>query len=250
MICRHSYNTWEQLNKTNAVTISQFITEELARFFLPNVEPKNKILLMLSDAVPYMVKAASNINFFYEKLIHCTCLAHDINRIAETLRLQFPLVNELVKSGKKIFVKAHLRVQHFKRALPNVSLPPEPVLTRWGTWLDAAVYYANNFQDFKKIVLDFTDTTTKAITDYKDVMQRQELQNNLVFIKANYNFMSKTIEHLEKQQLLLTESIKIIEKFKERISVPGKIGEIVKKKQRKHFQKTKIFLNCRTSVKS
>jgi hypothetical protein len=72
--------------------------------------------------------------------------------------------------------------------------------------------------------LDFTDTTTKAITDCKDVMQRQELQNNLVFIKANYNFVSKTIEHLEKQQLLLSESIKIIEKFKERIlSVPGKI---------------------------
>jgi hypothetical protein len=68
--------------------------------------------------------------------------------------------------------------------------------------LDAAVYYANNFQDFKKIVLDFTDTTTKAITDCKDVMQRQELQNNLV-IKANYNFVSKTIEYLEKQQLLL-----------------------------------------------
>jgi hypothetical protein len=71
------------------------------------------------------------LKFFYEKLIHCTCLAHGINRIAETIRLQFPLVNELVKSGKKIFVKAPLRVQHFKTALPNVSLPPEPVLTRW-----------------------------------------------------------------------------------------------------------------------
>jgi hypothetical protein len=232
----------KQLDKTNAVTISQFITEELARFFLPNVVPKNKLLLMLSDAAPYMVKAASNIKFFYEKLINCTCLAHGINRIAETIRLQFPLVNELVKSGKKIFVKAPLRVQHFKRALPNVSLPPEPVLTRWGTWLDAAVYYANNFQDFKKIVLEFTDTTTKAITDCKDVMQRQELQNNLVFIKANYNFVSKTIEHLEKEQLLLTESIKIIEKFKERIpSVPGKIGEIVKKKNRGNIFKKRRF---------
>jgi hypothetical protein len=150
-----------------------------------------------------LVKAASDIKIFYKQLIHCTCLAHGINRIAETIRLQFPLVNELVKSGKKIVVKAPLRVQHFKRALPNVSLPPEPVLTRWGTWLDAAVYYANNFQDFKKIVLDFTNTTTKAIRDCKDVMQRQELQNNLVFIKANYNFVSKTIEYLEKQQLLL-----------------------------------------------
>jgi hypothetical protein len=196
-----------------------------------------------------MVKAASNIKIFYKKLIHCTCLAHGINRIAETIRLQFPLVNELVKSGKKIFVKAPLRVQHFKRALPNVSLPPEPVLTRWGTWSDAAVYYANNFQDFKKIVLDFTDTTTKAITDCKDVMQRQELQNNLVFIKANYNFVSKTIEHLEKQQLLLTESIKIIEKFKERIlSVPGKIGEIVKKKQ-ETFSKNEGFLKLQDICK-
>jgi hypothetical protein len=106
--------------------------------------------------------------------------------------------------------------------------------------LDAAVYYANNFQDFKKIVLDFTDTTTKAITDCKDVMQRQELQNNLV-IKANYNFVSKTIEYLEKQQLLLTESIKIIEKFKERIlSVPGKIGDIVIKKTGNIFKKRRF----------
>jgi tRNA A58 N-methylase Trm61 len=106
--------------------------------------------------------------------------------------------------------------------------------------LDAAVYYANNFQDFKKIVLDFTDTTTKAITDCKDVMQRQELQNNLVF-KANYNFVSKTIEYLEKQQLLLTESIKIIEKFKERIlSVPRKLGEIVIKKTGNIFKKRRF----------
>jgi hypothetical protein len=217
-----------QLNKTNAVTISQFITEELARLFLPNVVPKNKILLMPSDATPYMVKAASNIKKFYEKLIQ--------------IRLQFPLVNELVKGGKKIFVKAPLRVQHFKTALPNVLLPPEPVLTRWGAWLDAAVYYANNVQDFKKIVLDFTDTTTKAIADCKHVMQRQELQNNLVFIKANYNFVSKTIEHLEKQQLLLTESIKIIDKLKEKIlSVPGKIGEIVKKKNRGNIFKKRRF---------
>jgi hypothetical protein len=72
-------------------------------------------------------------------------------------------------------------------------------------------------------------------------MQRQELQNNLVFIKANYNFVSKTIEHLEKQQLLLTESIKIIEKFKERIlSVPGRIGEIVKKNRGNIFKKRRF----------
>jgi hypothetical protein len=43
----------------------------------------------------------------------CTCLAHALNRIAETIRLQFPLVNALISQGKKIFLKAPLRVQIF-----------------------------------------------------------------------------------------------------------------------------------------
>jgi hypothetical protein len=30
--------------------------------------------------------------------------------------------------------------------MPGIPLPPQPVLTRWGTWLDAAMYYADNFE--------------------------------------------------------------------------------------------------------
>ena len=33
--------------------------------------------------------------------------------------------------------------------------PPEPVVTRWGTWLKAADYYANNLIEVKKIVNEF-----------------------------------------------------------------------------------------------
>lgn len=101
---------------------------------------------MLSDAAAYMVKTATNLKVFYPNVCHCTCLAHGLNRVAETLRQQFPLLNELIKNEKKYLSKRLCGYNFFKERLLNTPLPPEPVLTRWGTWLDAALYYADNFK--------------------------------------------------------------------------------------------------------
>jgi hypothetical protein len=51
-----------------------------------------------------------------------------------------------------MFLKAPLRVEKFKQEAPSLSLPPKPVLTRWGTWLDAAMYYCENYSTIEKIV--------------------------------------------------------------------------------------------------
>lgn len=91
----------KQLDQTNNNTITRFIHSAITNFFLPNPVPNDKILLMLSDAAAYMLKAYSNLKVLYENLIHCTCLAHGLNRVAETIRMQFPSINMLVKSGKK-----------------------------------------------------------------------------------------------------------------------------------------------------
>jgi hypothetical protein len=40
---------------------------------------------MVTDAVPYMLKAAQNLKIFYPNLIHCTCLAHGLNRVVPKL---------------------------------------------------------------------------------------------------------------------------------------------------------------------
>ena len=85
----------KELESTNSNTVSRFVNEAITRFYLPGPVPCNKVLLMLSDAAAYMVKTASNLKVFYQNLIHCTCLAHGLNRVAETIRQQFPL-NELI----------------------------------------------------------------------------------------------------------------------------------------------------------
>jgi hypothetical protein len=80
-----------------------------------------------------------------------------LHRVAEEIRGNYPDVNKLISNVKKIFIKAPLRVQKFKEIAPSVSLPPEPVLTRWGTWLQAAVYYCINYSEIEKVVSSFSD---------------------------------------------------------------------------------------------
>jgi hypothetical protein len=55
----------KELEKTNSNTVIKFVHDELTKFFLPNPVPSEKILLMVSDAAAYMIKAASNLKIFY-----------------------------------------------------------------------------------------------------------------------------------------------------------------------------------------
>ena len=52
--------------------------------------------------------------------------------------------------GKKVFEKAPYRR---KLLFDNeLALTPEPIVTRWGTWLSAFEYYIKKFEKFKTIV--------------------------------------------------------------------------------------------------
>jgi len=63
------------------------------------------VLLFVSDAAPYMVKAGGAIKGFYDKMIHVTCLAHALHHVAEEVRRHFPSVDKLISSIKKVFFK-------------------------------------------------------------------------------------------------------------------------------------------------
>jgi len=108
---------------------------------------------MVTDCASYMVKAGHSLSVFYPQLIHFTCLAHGLNRIAEEIRESFPLVNELIASTKKVFKKAPSRVAKYRQLLPDIPLPPEPVLTRWTTWLKAAKFYSENFESVGMVLI-------------------------------------------------------------------------------------------------
>jgi hypothetical protein len=65
-----------------------------------------------------MIKSAKSIKTLYSKMIHNTCLAHGLYRVAETVRILNPEVDKIIASVKKIFIKAPSRVQIFKDIAP------------------------------------------------------------------------------------------------------------------------------------
>lgn len=87
----------KKLEKTNHSTISRFVNDGL-RILWPNGGNDEKVLLLLSDAAPYMIKAGNTLNVFFPNMTHVTFLAHMIQRIAEKVRELFPNVNTLINN--------------------------------------------------------------------------------------------------------------------------------------------------------
>jgi hypothetical protein len=131
------------------------------------------VLLFISDAAPYMTKAAKVLQLLYPKMVHVTCLAHALHRVAEEVRGSYPEVDQLIANGNKIFIKSPLRVQKFKEEAPTLPLPPQPIVTSWGTWLDAASYYCANYNEIEKI-FDVFDTKIHLQSNlYRSCFQSQ-----------------------------------------------------------------------------
>lgn len=70
-------------------------------------------------------------------MVHVTCLAHAMHRIAEDICVKFPGVVKLISRVKRVFLKAPSRTVLFRTEAPDISLPPETILTHCGTWICA-----------------------------------------------------------------------------------------------------------------
>jgi hypothetical protein len=141
-----------------------------------------------------MKKAAERLSVSYTKLIHVTCVTHALHRVCETIRALYPNVDKLVANGKKNFVTAPARIELIKNKAPDTLLPPTPVMTQWETWLDATVYYAENFKIFCSVVNEFDGDDTSSITVLQDTFQDSNelkaLRTDLTYIHANFSFLS------------------------------------------------------------
>lgn len=65
----------------------------------------DRILLGMTDAAPYMKCAMRSLRTLFPKMLHVTCFAHGLHRVADYIRVQFKDVNELVSNTKSVFVK-------------------------------------------------------------------------------------------------------------------------------------------------
>lgn len=223
------------VDKSNATTMARAFDNAFK--ILDGACERDDVLLVVTDAAPYMVKMGKGLSILYPNLTHVTCLAHGLHRLAEHIRSIFPDVDTFINNLKKIFLKSPSRIEVFKRLAPNLPLPPQPVVTRWGTWLRAVEYCSNNF-DLLKIVLAELTKDAASIVKCAHLIAKIEMRNDINFITANYGFIPNKIEQIEATTLSLNQSFTIIEEvFKNIENVPGPTGEQITTKIKTIFQK-------------
>lgn len=141
-----------------------------------------RVLLFVSDGAAYMKKCAHSLKSFYPNMVFVTCLAHGFHRVAEEIRASYKAVNQLVASVKKVFKKSPARIATFRDVAPHTPLPPEPVLTRWGTWIKAVLYYSTNIDVVEAVLQRFDDDDAACIPVAKAAVCNKDVRNQLAAI--------------------------------------------------------------------
>ncbi|KAF6199647.1 hypothetical protein GE061_005945 [Apolygus lucorum] len=181
------------VDKTNASMILQCVQEGLRILWKGAPGTTGRLKLFVTDCAAYMLKAGDHLKAMYPMVVHLTCFSHGLHRVAEAVREEYPTVNKLISSTKKVFLKAPARVDLFRTMLPNTPLPPEPIITRWGTWLEAGQYYAENVSAIR-CVFDSLDTNeAQAIRKAKEALAASELETHLHYISDNFGSLPSTI---------------------------------------------------------
>jgi len=144
-----------------------------------------------------------------------TCLAHALHRVSLKVAEEHKEINSLISFFKQIMVKSPLREYQFQQKT-GLSLPVKPVLTRWGTWLNAVFYYAENYAKIKEFITELVDSS-KVIISAKDLVKSNTLENSLIEIRG-MSFLTEAISELQNQGLKTCKQLEIIESVKDQLS--------------------------------
>ena len=78
------------LNRVNSETIALLFLNSLKIIYKDDIQ-YNKILLVITDAAPYMKKAFRKLSILFPKMLYVNCFSHNINGVCETTRKISPI---------------------------------------------------------------------------------------------------------------------------------------------------------------
>ena len=177
-----------------------------------------------------MVLAIKNLKEMFSNLHHVTCLCHAIHNLCDKIRKDNPLANKFIGLIKEILSKWPQREQ-INFEITNLNLPPSVILTRWGTWIKAANFYAENF-DKIELFLNEIQSKSQSIKTAKLLMKDELLKKELLIVH-DYNFLPNYISKLEAENLKVKKQIKIVTKIQNKLE----------KLDKKYLEKFNSILN-------
>ena len=153
--------------------------------------------LFLTDAARYMSLAGKILKEFYPSLMHVTCVAHLLHNCAMRMRAHSKNIDEVI---------ATIKIKNCKKDFHDAGLPspPDPAITRWATWLIAALYYSENLPAVCTIVNNWTSAGL-LVSRAKDAINVEDLVPDLVKINQ-YRTLAANVDFLEGSACTITEA--------------------------------------------
>ena len=166
--------------------------------------------LFLTDAARYMSSAGKTLKELYPSLMHVICVAHLLHNCAMRVHAHFKNIDEVIATIKAATIKNEDRKKDFRDAgLPS---PPDRVITRWATWLRAALYYSENLPAVRTIVNNWTSAgllvgrakdainVKGLVSDLVKIYQYRTLAANVVFLEGSACTITKAYGLLKNMQ--------------------------------------------------
>ena len=160
--------------------------------------------MFLTDAARHMSLAGKTLKVLYPSLMHVNCVAHLLQNCAMRVRAEFKNIDEVIATIKAATIKSKHR--HRKQDFHDAGLPssPDPVITRWATWLRAALYYSENLPPVRTIV-NISTSVGLQVSRVKDAINVEGLVSHLVRINQ-YRAITANVEFLEGSAWTITEA--------------------------------------------
>lgn len=169
--------------------------------------PYERVKLFLSDQTAYMLAAGRNIKTLCPSMMHVTCLAHCLNRVAECVRNIEPTVDEFLGKFKEVLRCSPIRKEKF-RNLTSLPLPPKPVITRWTTWLQAARFTSDNIEQIKSFIASL-NSSARTVESAQHLVKSDILSREL-FSLTDFYFLIRATEQLQESSMKLSEAFTIL----------------------------------------
>ena len=119
----------DMVEKVNNQTIVMVFNKAMSILYPQGIK-YDKVLLLNSDAVLCLIFGGKCLKLSgYMKLLHVTCVAHDVQRVCETIHAQNPKVNKLILSIKQVFTKAPSHIHKLRLDHAGIPLPPTFCIT-------------------------------------------------------------------------------------------------------------------------
>lgn len=232
----------KEVDRCNSSVIASFVNDSLSLLWPDGIKYQN-VLFIVTDAAPYMIDAFNSFKYLYPNMIHMTCMAHGIHRVCEFIRKKFPLLNTFISSMKKVFRQSAAHRNIFKELTDGLPLPPQTIVTRWGSWLTAVHYYSENFEAIENVLNEIDSDDSESVATAKSLLEnvskKNQLKAEIIYVNTNFYFLCESIKELEFQANSIDKNIEIVERCVEKLNILN--DETYSEKMRNVLEKNRSY---------